>query len=140
MTRHEIRQTVFSLLYMNGFYEDSQLDGQLDLYFKADHEGEYSDEDEQYIREKLRNIVSKAEEIDGFIDESAKGWKISRLNKVDLCILRLAVYEMLYDDGVPYKVAINEAVDIAKQYGGEDSPAFINGILGKIASWKGLLD
>ena len=125
---------------MNGFYEDDQLDGQLNLYFDADHEGEYSEEDEQYIREKLCNIISKTEEIDGFIGESAKGWKISRLNKVDLCILRLAVYEMLYDSDVPYKVAINEAVDIAKQYGGEDSPSFINGILGKIAAWKGLMD
>ena len=140
MTRRDIRLSVFSLLYMNGFYEDDQLDGQLDLYFDADHEGEYSEEDEQYIREKLCNIISKTEEIDGFIGESAKGWKISRLNKVDLCILRLAVYEMLYDSDVPYKVAINEAVDIAKQYGGEDSPSFINGILGKIAAWKGLMD
>ena len=140
MTRREIRQTVFCLLYMNGFYEEDQLNDQLDLYFNADHEGEYSEEDEKYIKEKLCNIISKAEELDGFIGESAKGWKISRLNKVDLCILRLAVYEMIYDEDVPYKVAINEAVDIAKQYGGEDSPAFINGILGKIASWKGLMD
>ena len=140
MTRREIRQTVFCLLYMNGFYEEDQLNDQLDLYFNADHEGEYSEEDEKYIKEKLCNIISKTEEIDGFIGESAKGWKISRLNKVDLCILRLAVYEMLYDSDVPYKVAINEAVDIAKQYGGEDSPSFINGILGKIAAWKGLMD
>ena len=125
---------------MNGFYEEDQLNDQLDLYFNADHEGEYSEEDEKYIKEKLCNIISKAEELDGFIGESVKGWKISRLNKVDLCILRLAVYEMIYDEDVPYKVAINEAVDIAKQYGGEDSPAFINGILGKIASWKGLMD
>ena len=140
MTRRDIRLSVFSLLYMNGFYEEDQLNGQLDLYFGADHEGEYSEEDEQYIREKLCNIISKTEEIDDYIGESAKGWKISRLNKVDLCILRLAVYEMLYDEEVPYKVAINEAVDIAKQYGGEDSPSFINGILGKIAAWKGLMD
>ena len=140
MTRRDIRLSVFSLLYMNGFYEEDQLNGQLDLYFGADHEGEYSEEDEQYIREKLCNIISKTEEIDDYIGESAKGWKISRLNKVDLCILRLAVYEMLYDADVPYKVAINEAVDIAKQYGGEDSPSFINGILGKIAAWKGLMD
>ena len=67
------------------------------------------------------------------IGETAEGWKVSRMGKVDLTILRLAVYEMKYDEDVPVKVAINEAVELSKKFSGDDSPAFINGILGKLA-------
>ena len=71
-------------------------------------------------------------EIDKRIEETANSWKISRMGKVDLTVLRLAVYEMEFDEDVPVGVAINEAVELAKKFGGDDSPAFINGILGKI--------
>ena len=64
----------------------------------------------------------------------AKGWKLNRMGKVELTILRLALYEMLYDDQVPGKVAINEAVELAKKYGGAESPQFVNGILAKLIS------
>ena len=64
----------------------------------------------------------------------AKGWKTDRMGKSELAIIRLAVYEMLYDETVPVKVAINEAVDLARKYGGDESPAFVNGILAKLVS------
>ena len=69
-------------------------------------------------------------------NETSKGWKTKRMNRVDLTALRLAVYEMQYDKDVPTGVAINEAVELAKRFGGEDSGSFVNGILGKIAAGK----
>ena len=72
--------------------------------------------------------------IDIMIDEKAKGWKTSGMGKVELTILRLAVYEMLFDEDVPATVAINEAVEIAKKFGGDDTPAFVNGILAKVVA------
>ena len=81
----------------------------------------------------MRNVL---DEIDSLINEAAKGWKTSRMGKVDLTILRLAVYEMNYDPDVPVKVAINEAIEIGKRFGQDESAAFINGILGNIAKEK----
>ena len=72
-------------------------------------------------------------EIDELLNENAKGWKTARMNKVDLTILRLAVYEMKWDEDVPDGVAINEAVELAKRFGGESSSSFVNGILGKLS-------
>ena len=72
-------------------------------------------------------------QIDGILNENAKGWKTSRMNKVDLTILRLAVYELKWDDEIPVGVAINEAVELAKRFGGDESPSFVNGVLGKVA-------
>ena len=72
------------------------------------------------------------EEIDAMIEQSAKGWDLSRMNKVDLAILRLAVYEMKYGE-TPVGVAINEAVELAKKFSSDEAPAFVNGVLGKAA-------
>lgn len=79
-------------------------------------------------------MAAKIPELDERINEVAQGWKTRRMGKVELTILRQALYEMLYDSEVPEKVAINEAVDLAKKYGGKDSPAFINGILAKLVT------
>ena len=78
-------------------------------------------------------ILEKETEIDADIDQIAEGWKTTRMGKVDLTILRLAVYEMKFDEEIPVGVAINEAVELAKKFGGDDSPAFVNGILAKLA-------
>ena len=93
---------------------------------------ELGEQDQSYMEEKYRRIVEKLPELDRRIEETAKSWRISRMGKVDLTILRLAVYEMEFDDDVPVGVAINEAVELSKKFGGDDSPAFVNGILGKI--------
>ena len=77
--------------------------------------------------------IPRIQEIDALLNEAAEGWKTSRMNKVDLTILRLAVYEMRWDDDVPEGVAINEAVELAKRFGGENSSSFVNGVLGKLA-------
>lgn len=86
-----------------------------------------------YIVRAVDGTVEHISDIDKIISENLKGWTIERLNKVDLAILRLAVYEMLYDDETPDGIVINEAVEIAKKYSSDQAPGFINGILGKIS-------
>ena len=88
--------------------------------------------DGAYISGKCEDIVAHLAEIDEAIDAVAEGWKTGRMGKVDLTLIRLAVYEMKYDEDVPVGVAINEAVELAKKYGTDESPAFINGVLAKL--------
>ena len=85
------------------------------------------------MADKAKAIAAKVEEIDAIINEHTTGWKTTRMNKVDLSILRLAVYEMKWDEDVPVKVAINEAEELGKRFSGDEGPAFINGVLGKLA-------
>ena len=82
---------------------------------------------------KYAKVKEHLEEIDRMRNETSEGWKTSRMGKVDLAILRLAVYEMFFDEDVPVSVAINEAVELGKRFGTDDSSSFINGILGKLA-------
>ena len=85
------------------------------------------------MREVVQGVLEKQDELDELIGRYARGWSNERLARVDLSILRVAVYEMRYRDDVPVGAAIDEAVEMAKRYGGERSFAFINGILGSIA-------
>ena len=89
-------------------------------------------EEVTYMKDKLVKILEKQEEIDSQLSEASSGWKITRMSKIDLNILRLAVYEIKYDEEIPDKVAIDEAVELAKAYGGDNSSAFVNGVLAKI--------
>lgn len=141
MKRSELRETVFRILFMRQFNTEEEMKEQAALYLDGLKEGReevpYSEsvtaEDEAAVTEKLGGIMKHIPEIDTLLNQTSRGWKTSRMAKVDLSILRLAVYEMKYDDTVPTGVAINEAVELAKHYGGAESPSFINGILGKIA-------
>lgn len=89
--------------------------------------------DTDFSNEVLNGIAEHLQQIDEVISEAAIGWRIDRMPKVDLSILRIAVYEMLYCDNISFSVSINEAVELAKEFGGEHSPAFINGLLGSAA-------
>ena len=131
MTRRELREQVFLMLFRVEFHDASEMNEQLSLYSEQ-LEG-CSEKDNNYILDKYKNIVDKLEEIDAAIGEASKGWKVTRMAKVDLALIRLAVFEMKYEEDVPVKVAINEAVELAKQYGTDDSPAFVNGVLAKLA-------
>ena len=104
---------------------------QVKLFFESI--GEIHTNDEEYIQNKFNDIVANMPKLDEDIDNIAEGWKINRMGKVDLSLIRLAYYEMKYDEDVPVSVAINEAVELAKIFGGEESPSFINGILGKLS-------
>ena len=131
MGRSELREHIFKMIFGIEFTDQTQIAEQLELYL--DQLEGVSEKDWNYMLEKAKEIALHVDEIDRMINEHATGWKTSRMNKVDLSILRLAVYEMKWDDDVPVKVAINEAVELGKRFSGEDGPAFINGILGKLA-------
>ena len=134
MKRRELREHVFQLLFRVEFNSSEEMDEQVSMYFDGVGEEEtLAEKDETYITEKYKKIVEKIPEIDEMLNASAKGWKTSRMGRVDLTILRLAVYEMKFDEDIPEKVAINEAVELSKKFGGDESPAFINGVLAKIA-------
>lgn len=141
MTRRELREHIFRELFTAEFYPDNEEERseQLKLYFThvegddLDYPPEsVSEEEQQEVFEKTQAVWNHLSEIDPLIEETSVGWPISRMNRTDLAILRLGVYELLYDDTIPPGVAINEAVILARKFGGEDSYSFVNGILGRI--------
>ena len=135
MIRSELREHIFKTLFQIEFNETEEMPDRLQYYL--DTIGDAKEKDKEYIRQKYEAVVSHVQEIDALLNEAARGWKTSRMNKVDLTILRLAVYEMRWDEDVPGKVAINEAVELAKKYGGDDDAPFVNGVLGGVARRAG---
>lgn len=133
MGRREIREQLFRLLFRAEFNTLEEMEDQKKLYFENEEEVEISEKDMTEITGKLDAILGKLSEIDAMINEKVTGWKTDRMGKVDLTILRIAVYEMNDDDTVPTSVAINEAVELAKKYGQDESAAFVNGVLAKLA-------
>lgn len=132
MTRRELRENTFLLLFQNDFYPPEELDGQMKLYLSQMDMEKFSETEKDEIKGRASLAMEKAAELDEKINAVAEGWKSSRMGKVELTILRLALFEIMFDDNVPQGVAINEAVELAKKFGGDDSPAFINGILAKL--------
>ena len=139
------------MLFSADFYPtQEEAVAQLDQYFQSPeeddvdesgilqvlHKVELKEADSEYLQARTVNIIDKIPEIDAKLNEVAAGWKTKRMSRVDLAALRLAVYEMEYDADVPTGVAINEAVELAKRFGGDASGSFVNGVLGKIASEK----
>ena len=131
MTRREEREHIFKLLFLIEFYKEDELEQQESMYFE--NLSDAKEKDRAYIRKKYENIRENLGQIDEQITEVAKGWRTERMGKVELTLLRLAVYEIKYDDDIPTGVAINEAVELAKIFGGEGSSAFVNGVLTKLA-------
>ena len=131
MTRRELRTYTFKLLYRTFFYSEEEMNEQQDLFFD-DSEIEIDVFDTEYVRSRVNAVMEKIEEIDKAIDEKSTSWKVNRMNYVDLTIIRLAYYEINFDDDIPMAVAINEAVELAKIYGGEESSSFVNGVLAKL--------
>lgn len=129
MTRRELREHVFLMLFRVEFHEEGEMTEQLGL-LEEDLEHAQA-KDVEYINRKCNDIIEKLPEIDAAINESTTGWKTSRMSKVDLSIIRLAVYEMKYEEDIPAKVSINEAVELAKNYGSDTSASFVNGVLAK---------
>lgn len=130
MSRREIREQIFKLLFRAEFYEGEELEEQCRLFFEE--LGQEDSKDTDYIKSKYEDVLSHITEIDAMVNEVAQGWKTSRMGKVDLTLIRLAVYEMKFEEDVPQGVAINEAVELAKSYGTDDSSSFVNGILAKL--------
>ena len=131
MTRTTIREHIFKLLFRYMFHDNSEFDEQIRLYF-AELPDNTSEQELQYIQDKTESIIALIPDIDEKINAVSYGWPISRIGKAELSILRLAVYEMLYDDDIPVNVAIDEAVELAKKYGADNAYSFVNGVLAKL--------
>ena len=144
MTRRAIRENIFLIVFKAAF--NSQEDMEEQIRFSVGRIGEPEDEPEDiavteagkvkeedlaYIDEKSHKILAMIPTLDEKISEISDGWQIGRLGKPELAILRLALYEMLYDEEVPFRVAINEAVELAKKYCNPDASGFINAVLAK---------
>ena len=132
MGRHEQREQVFKLLFRVEFNAPEEMPEQVKLFMENNEEIVY-DKDVEYISDRFALIQEKLPEIDKLLDDNTEGWDTTRMGKVELTVLRLAVYEIVFDEDIPGSVAINEAVEIAKKYGQDASGGFVNAILGKIA-------
>ncbi len=133
MSRRILREQLFKLLFRIEFNDREEMQEQCAFFFD-DIDNPIEEKDMEVIQKKFDLILNKIVEIDEQINATAKGWTTDRMGKVDLTIIRLAVYEILYDDDVPTGVAINEAVELAKKFGRDESYSFVNGVLAKFAS------
>ena len=132
MSRREVRERIFKLLFRVEFNKKEEMPEQLKLYFEGEENRNLEKDIQAEIEEKYEDIVAGIVQLDERINEVAEGWNTTRMGKVELTILRLACYEMDHDEKVPTGVAINEAVELAKKFGGADAPSFVNGILAKM--------
>lgn len=133
MKRRELREQVFKLLFRVEFNAPDDMPEQVQLFLEEPENG-FGEKDSVQIKAKYDGVIERLAEIDQLINEEAECWTTNRMGKVELSILRLAIYEIKYDDDIPSGVAINEAVELSKKFGQEDSYKFINGILAKFAA------
>lgn len=133
MSRSKLREKTFQLLFRVEFNQAEEIEEQAQLFFDDEEQEALSEKEKKQILDKVNQILDKLSEIDTQIDEKAEGWNVSRIGKVELAILRLAIFEIQYDDSIPAAVSINEAVELAKKFAQDGSPAFINGVLAKFA-------
>ena len=136
MGRHEQREQLFKLLFRVEFNSMEEMPEQIKLFFQ-DEETEYTQKAMDAISEKYEKIQEKLSEIDKMLDEKVEGWNTSRMGKVELTVLRIAIFEIMFDNDVPTTVAINEAIEIAKVYGQEASGGFVNAVLAKFVNKQG---
>ena len=133
MGRHELREQVFKLIFRVEFNALEEMDEQTRLFLENE-ESIVDEKDAESIKARYEKVQEKIAEIDTMLDEKAEGWSTKRMGKIELAILRLAVYEILFDEDIPTGVAINEAVEIAKKYGQDNSGSFVNAILAKFVN------
>lgn len=134
MERRQFRTNVFKLMFQAEFREEDQIEEIISLY--EEEQGITREKDQTALQERVLDMLKKRSELDTLIEQYSNGWKLERLGKAELAILRIAIYELLFDESVPDAVAINEAVELAKQYGDDKAPRFINGILGQLVKKK----
>ena len=131
MNRRTFRKQLFKMVFMHSFNDDEKERRVMRAYL--DNEETISPEDNDALYERFMDIKSKLFQVDARLSEAAETWSIDRFASEDFAILRVAAYELLFDPTIPTGVSINEAVELAHRYGGDSSPAFINGVLGKLA-------
>ena len=131
MTRREIRELIFKMVFRVEFHNEEEIPQQLRMFMDTLESA--SEKDRAYIEQKVQDILAHLDEIDEIINSIAQNWKTSRMAKVELTLIRLAVYEIRFEEDIPTGVAINEAVELAKAYGEDNSSSFVNGVLARIA-------
>lgn len=129
MTKHEIREEIFKIIFGLDFHDGEDIRELIEKYMDDSCDMEVSDREYDIIVDKAASIGAMESELDAEIDAKARGWKTKYMGRAELNILRLAVYEINHDDSIPAKVAVNEAVELAKVYCSDDAPSFINGLL-----------
>lgn len=129
--RHRARELALAFLYELEFYPAGACEDRLQTFWV---EHPVSPETRSFVEELVRGTLTQRSSIDALLSRQIEHWVLSRLALVDLCILRLAAYELLFHPQTPSKVAIDEAIELAKSFGGEDSGAFVNGVLDKIGA------
>ncbi len=130
MNRSTIRELTFKLIYSMEIQKDDDIEEQINLYIQSNNIEDKKAK--EYIKDVIYGIKANLEVISNLIEKNLKSdWKIDRISKIDLSLLKLAIYEIKYKE-IPYKVAINEAVELAKKYGEDNSKNFINGILASV--------
>jgi len=132
MSRKSDRRHAFKLVFQMGFFEPFEPMEKIELYFTEIEHTEALDR--AFIEQEVCGVCVNRADIDARIGAASEGWDVPRLSRVDLAIMRLAVYELCYTADIPPKVTLNEAVELAKAYSTDESPAFINGVLGKIVA------
>lgn len=129
MRRRDVRRNAFTLLFQLGFTDNEE---EAKNIFFEEAEMDLSKNEKEFILKTVNGVREHVDEIDEIINSVARKWDTKRMANVDLAILRLAVYEMKFDNETPDGVVINEAVELAKEYSSDGAPSFVNGILGKL--------
>jgi len=132
MGRRAAREMAMKLLYQMEIQKDD-MEAQLKLFLEHNP---VSENDAAYIKDIIYGVAGNADHINGIIQKYSKGWKITRISKIDLSILKLSIYEICFRDDIPFSVSVNEAVELAKKYSSEEAGSFINGILSKLSDAK----
>ncbi len=130
MGRKKARENAFKCVFQLGFENEYNAQNMIE---SLEEDVILDEEDKQYIISVLNGVIANLPKIDEAILLNLKNWTIDRISKVDLALLRLAIYEIKFDESVPYKVSVNEAVELAKAYGDDKSQSFVNGLLAKIS-------
>lgn len=131
MNRREAREIAVKLVYQFLLVPENPRK-QFDLYFNENDDIDIDNEGYEYIQSVVFGVLANRDMIDETIQQNAVGWKLSRMSKIDVAILEVAIFEILKDETIPHKVSINEAVELAKKYSEDKSRSFINGILGSV--------
>ena len=131
MNRSSMREHVFKMVFSYGFDLDKPVEEHMNDYLE---EVKTKEDEVAYMKARVVAVLENKEVIDKALDQASLKWPVVRMANVDAAILRLMVYEINYDDDIPNNVAINEGIELAKKYGGDQSPKFVNGVIAKIVN------
>ena len=140
MSRKSAREVAFKIIFASNFQnEEITPEDMMDALLKeTENDDELNKEDMNYIKEVVHGVYENIDILDDKIKNHLKGWTMERICKTDLAILRLAIYEILHREDIPYKVSVNEAVELAKAFSEDNSSSFVNGVLAEIISAEGI--